>query len=89
LKSEDDTWESAFLIYMQNVSQRDKDVTAGCQYYYESKNVIVDRDRDEATFEDMNEIDNDQLRINEEVQDETMDVSVSILLSILCFSRLK
>jgi hypothetical protein len=74
---------------MQNVSQRDKDVTAGCQYYYESKNVIVDRDRDEATFEDMNEIDNDQLRINEEVQDETMDVSVSILLSILCFSRLK
>jgi hypothetical protein len=73
------------LTYIQNASQQDKDVAAGCQYYYESKNVIVDRDRDEATFEDMNEIDDDQLQINEEVQDETMDVSVSILLSILCF----
>jgi hypothetical protein len=61
LKSENNTWESAFLAYMRNASQRDKDVTAGCQYYYKSKNVIVDRDRDEATFEDMNEIDDDQL----------------------------
>jgi hypothetical protein len=61
LKSEGNTWESAFLAYMQNASQRDKDVAAGCQYYYESKNVIVDRDCDEAMFEDINKIDDDQL----------------------------
>jgi hypothetical protein len=34
----------------------------------------VDRDHDEAMFEDLNEIDNDQLQINKEVQDETMDI---------------
>jgi hypothetical protein len=51
-------------------------VVAGCQYHYESKNVIVDRDHDEEAIEDMNEIDNDQLRADKEVENETSNASV-------------
>jgi hypothetical protein len=32
-----DDWESAFNQFMRIATQRDKDVIAGCQYYYDSR----------------------------------------------------
>lgn len=69
-------------MYIQNVSQRDKDVVAGSQYYYESQNVVVDRDYDEEGNEDVNEIDGDQMVMEEEGEDEDMNVSVSFFFLI-------
>lgn len=42
LKGQVDCWETAFEIYMATTTQRDKDVVAGCQYYYDTRSVIVD-----------------------------------------------
>lgn len=47
LKDHLESWESAFESFMVNANQRDKDVVAGSQYYYESKGVIANRDFDE------------------------------------------
>jgi hypothetical protein len=52
LKMESEDWETVFNNFILNVaSQRDKDVIAGCQYYYESKNprgVIDENDEEEG-----------------------------------------
>ena len=47
LKRDDETWESAFESYMTIASQREKDVVAGCQYYYDTRSVVEDRVVDE------------------------------------------
>ena len=44
LKDECDSWESAFERYMRNATQRDKDVVAGCQYYYDTRTAVDNRD---------------------------------------------
>ena len=43
LKNEDESWQWAFNLYMQDASQRDKDVIAGCQYYYDSREVAQEK----------------------------------------------
>ena len=57
-----ETWEVAFSSFMLHADQRDQDVVAGCQYYYESKSVMANRDLDEESRdqngnEDENEYD--------------------------------
>jgi hypothetical protein len=74
LKDEHQTWESAFYIYMQTASQRDRDVVAGSQYYYESKKVVVnsnengevdDKEKvDENGEEDIGDNDHDELQVD-------------------------
>ena len=49
LKEDCDDWESAFNVYMETACQRDKDVVAGCQYYYDSRNTTGDREVEEET----------------------------------------
>jgi hypothetical protein len=39
LKDESELWEEAFDKFRESMTQRDKDVVAGCQYYYESRSV--------------------------------------------------
>lgn len=49
LKDDDESWQSAFDGYMETANQRDRDVVAGCQYYYDSRTAIGKRgDDDEA-----------------------------------------
>ena len=37
LKDSCEDWKAAFERYMQMANQRDRDVVAGCQYYYDSR----------------------------------------------------
>ena len=37
LKDNCENWKAAFEQYMQTANQRDRDVVAGCQYYYDSR----------------------------------------------------
>lgn len=74
LKSCEETWEMAYNVYMENASQRDKDVVAGCQYYYETKNVAVNRSAEEeieTTEDHFNDNNNDEMDIDDESQFET------------------
>ena len=80
LKEEDDEWEIAYDRFMRNAKQRDKDVVAGCQYYYESKDVAVNRLFDEEREENTEgyEPENDEFDtgdVREEV--DASDVTVS------------
>lgn len=50
LKETLESWEEAFTMFMENANQQDRDVIAGSQYYYESKNVLRNRE-----FEDEKE----------------------------------
>ena len=42
-----DCWETAFETYMARTSQRDKDVVAGCQYYYDTRSAIEEEKVDD------------------------------------------
>ena len=77
LKEEGVSWESAFTGYMQNAPQRDKDVVAGCQYYYETKTIAVNNDLEEERDNGAIEINDDQMRVDDDLSDENMEVSVS------------
>ena len=48
LKEEEESWKAAFDLFMERGCQRDRDVVAGCQYYYESKNVASNRIEEEG-----------------------------------------
>ena len=47
LKSNDEIWESAFNTYIQGACQRNRDVVAGCQYFYDSRTQPRSRDLDD------------------------------------------
>ena len=47
LKRNDDSWEAAFEMYMGTTNQRDKDVVAGCQYYYDTRSAMEEDKVDE------------------------------------------
>jgi hypothetical protein len=69
LKDENDTWEEAFDKFMESTTQRDKDVVAGCQYYYESRSVGTHRE-----LESEREIDAEERLVEDEDELETYDV---------------
>ena len=84
LKGDFETWESAFNIFMETATRRDRDVVAGCQYYYDSRNSArtdraededddVDVDRDSHMYVE-NEEDTDN---GEEDPNESTEASVS------------
>lgn len=37
LKADEEDWQLAFNNFIRNTNQSDKDVIAGCQYFYENK----------------------------------------------------
>jgi hypothetical protein len=47
LKDKNQTWESAFNSLMRTATQRDRDVVAGSQYYYETKTVATNKNNEE------------------------------------------
>lgn len=76
LKADGETWQSTFDIFMETASRRDRDVVAGCQYFYDSRNSRVVRDVEEDTSlndesniyaEDEEERDNEEEESNESV----------------------
>ena len=84
LKGDSETWESAFNIFMETATRRDRDVVSGCQYYYDSRNsarsdraededVNVDDDRDSHIFVE----DEEETDIREEDPNESTMASVS------------
>ena len=54
LKESHERWEDVFTTFMTNANQRDRDVIAGGQYYYESKNILRNRESEEDR-EDLDE----------------------------------
>lgn len=44
LKADFSSWKLAFDTFMETANQRDRDVVAGCQYYYDSRTVIRNED---------------------------------------------
>ena len=80
-----ETWEKAFIHFMDNATQRDHDVVAGCQYYYESRNVVVNHEEDEEAVEDDNErrpndVDGEIDDQSEEVSSTMVSVNISFFL---------
>jgi hypothetical protein len=53
LKNDDESWEVAYDEYMRTATQRDRDVVAGCQYYYDSRSSIEDKDMNEEMDHDV------------------------------------
>ena len=47
LKEEDENWEYRFNLFLETASLRDKDIISGSQYYYESKNIVTEREIDD------------------------------------------
>ena len=77
LKTEYESWESAFTMFIEHVTQRDKDVVAGSQYYYDSRNVSTNRNiNEEKEDDDVNEQD-DGYDAETDVEDESTIISVS------------
>jgi hypothetical protein len=76
LKSEDETWELAFTTYIQNASQREKDVVAGCQYYYETKSVVANREFDDERKDDGGGMDDDHMLDDDGLDDEPVKIPV-------------
>jgi hypothetical protein len=84
LKTEGEAWEFAFDSYMKTAGQRDRDVIAGCQYYYESKNIVANRDDDEDGSDERDDISKNEIEgtvnVDDDCQLEITSTSVSILL---------
>ena len=72
LKIESESWEFAFTTFLGSASQRAKDVIAGSQYFYESRNVAANRTNDEER--DLNDIEEhgEEIYNEDEVEDEYM-----------------
>lgn len=68
LKANDETWETAFNTYIEATSQRDRDVVAGCQYYYDSRTVVGKEGNDEDT--DLNNERNDEQNFRNDMEDD-------------------
>jgi hypothetical protein len=91
LKDESESWEDAFNAYMKNANQRDRDVIAGCQYYYDSRSAMKTSDidiEDETRQNDvshLNEEDHEELGLNDEnFQDMFMEF-VRYMIDLLFF----
>jgi hypothetical protein len=82
LKSEDQTWGCAFDIFMRKANQKDRDVIAGSQYFYESRKVAANRSDEDERSIDMDEGNNTD---NETYHDDDIvdleDLSTSIVVS--------
>jgi hypothetical protein len=86
LKSEDQRWEYAFDIFMQNANQRDRDVIAGSQYYYESRNVVANRNVEEERSINVDEEENmEDERHHEDDMVDHEDLSTPIVVSNILF----
>jgi hypothetical protein len=70
LKFESESWEFAFTMFVKDASQQDKDVIAGSQYFYESKNVAANRINDEESDFNVVEQHDEEDYNEEEVEDE-------------------
>ena len=79
-----ETWEAAFSSFMLHTDQCNKDVIAECQYYYESKSVIANRDLDEES-RDRNE-NEDKNKYDGEGDHDVEDDIDSPVVSFICFS---
>jgi hypothetical protein len=80
LKFNCESWEDTFTHFMETANQRDKDVVAGSQYYYESKSVARNRDYNEEKEleDDIHHEDNEENDFEDECeQDESIIPSVS------------
>jgi hypothetical protein len=81
LKDAHDGWEMAFNKNVESMNQRDKDVIAGCQYYYDSRTALG---RNDDKDDDVGSIDiggeeavDDKDEDLYETQDESNSTSVS------------
>jgi hypothetical protein len=79
-----EAWEGAFESYMKVAGQRDRDVVAGCQYYYESKNIAANRDDDEdgSDERDDNVGDEEGVVVEDDPQSDITSTSVRILFKV-------
>lgn len=70
LKCSDEDWETAFNEYMTTASRRDRDVVTGCQYYYETKQVAMNRSGEEEIEmeHNVNDDDNNEMEFDDESQ---------------------
>lgn len=76
LKHDQEPWEEAFNAFLCGASQRDKDVVSGCQYYYESKNVVSHRNvEDKASA---NDVDDDEEEGRETEDEDGLENAASL-----------
>lgn len=80
LKDACDTWKDAFDKYMQNATQRDRDVVAGCQYYYDTRTQRENRDLENDPLVDVDMHEENEIEgggDDDEVVEESMGIMVS------------
>lgn len=78
LKKEDQNWDDEFDTFMLKGTQRDRDVIAGSQYYYETKNVGANRAFEERDGDvEESEEGNDEMGRDEDEHVESVNTSVS------------
>ena len=79
LKTNSESWETAFSDFLQNASQRDRDVIAGSEYYYKSRSVVTNRDGDEQKPSDVDEEDDEDIEVDHRFEEEVMNSVVNFI----------
>ena len=87
LKDEHESWETAFNLYIGHADQRDKDVIAGCQYYYDSREVTRERlnnvDEDVTVDYEANSGNDDETDDSNNIESGSTSLSVSNIYTLL------
>ena len=78
LKAVDETWEQSFETFVHDASQRDKDVLAGFQYYYESKNDGLKNETDDERNVDIETNDENEINNIDDSEVDSINISVSV-----------
>lgn len=76
LKAENVDWEEEFNSFIRTGSQRDRDVIAGCQYYYESKSVAANRAFEEERDDNTEELEDEDEETVDDVGSSNVTVSL-------------
>jgi hypothetical protein len=69
-----ENWETAFNSYMQHASQRDRDVVAGCQYFYDSRSSARNNQDDEEIHAD--EGNDETIEVDDDIQIQSLTDTV-------------
>ena len=77
LKADEENWETTFAMFILNANQRDKDVVAGCQYYYESRSDLVNREVEEERDHESDDEHDDDFERHDDLPIESIASSVS------------
>ena len=78
LKADDETWEESFEAFIHGASRWHKDVLAGCQYYYKSKNDGLKNEINDERNVDIKTNDENEINNISKSEVDFINISVSV-----------